>query len=172
MYYYTTARNSVLSNTDVTVEYVIELKTVRPEHIYNILEGDNVVETVRDQQIGKVVGVEVTPAYNIATNLNTGEMYISTYPDVNDIVIPDNNIEQEVEQSDITEESDIITEEDKPATQYDYYNVKVTIRDKVKKSDNGYSVNGFDIIVGELVHFRVPKYVNSGYCVSIKEIAE
>ena len=168
MYYYTTARNSVLSNTDVTVEYVIELKTVRSEHIDKIVKGDTVVETVRDQQIGEVVNIEITPAYNIATNLNTGEMYISTYPDVNSIVTPDNNLQQEQE----VEENDIIAEEEKPDPKYDYYNVKVTIRDNVKKSNNGYSVNGFDIIVGELVHFRVPKYVNSGYCISIKEIAE
>ena len=167
MYYYTTARNSVLSNTEVTVEYIVELKTVRAEHIDKIVKGDKVVETVRDQQIGEVVNVEVSPAYNIATNHLTGEMYVSMYPDINNPEIPKEQVEGEVEAPEI---NDIDIQKNTP--KYDFYNVKVTIRDNVKKSDNGYSINGFDIIVGELVHFRVPQYVSNGYCINIKEVAK
>lgn len=164
MYYYTTARNSVLSNTETTIEYVVELKTVKAEHINNIIKGDKVVETVRDQQIGEVVKIDVVPSYSIETNMITGESYISTYPDIS------KNID--VENEDIFEEGFLPSESEEINPEYDYYNVRVTVRSNVKKSDNGYKINGFDVIVGELVHFRVPKYVTSGYCISINEIAK
>lgn len=154
MYYFTVARNSVTSNSVVTVDYTIELKTVRADHIDKISVGDKVVETVRDQQIGEVHSVAIVPSYNMVTNGETGEMFISTYPAINEK---------------LSEEDATVSDEE---LLYDYYNVKVTIRDKVKKSEKGYNVNGFDIIVGEMVYFRVPSYVGSGYCVRVNEVNE
>ena len=157
MYYFTIARNSVNANSEVTVDYIIELKTVRADHIDKILVGDKVVETVRDQQIGEVISVEVVPAYNTVTNNDTGETFISVYPALNAYSSDENS-------EDVT----VIDEE----LVYDYYNVKVTIRNDVKKSDKGYNVNGFDVIVGEQVYFRVPNYVSSGYCIRVEEVNE
>lgn len=162
MYYFTVARNSVVSNSEITVDYTVELKTVRSEHIDNIKIGDRVVETVRDQQIGEVIDVQVSPAYNIVTNTVTGETYKSFYPAIN--LPPESDADSQAEAPD--EEAEII----EPL--YDYYNVRVTIRGNVKKSESGYNINGFNVVVGEQVHFRVPSYVNSGYCVNIAEVNE
>ncbi len=158
MYYFTVARNNVVTNNEVTIEYTVELKTVRSDHTDNIKKGDKVVETVRDQQIGEVVAVDIVPSYNTVTNADTGEMFISQYPAINA-----QNTQEEQSSEDTIPQEELL---------YDYYNVRVTIRQNVKKSEVGYSINGFDVVVGELVHFRVPEYVNSGYCVSIREIAE
>ena len=146
MYYYTVARNAVNANSEVEIEYVVELKTVSKECVDNISIGDKVVETVRDQQIGTVKNVSVTPAYVLATNTETGESFKSYYPPINADTV--SNSAEYV---------------------YDYYNVRVTIKDTVKKSVQGYNVNGFDIAVGEVVNFRVPHFVNEGYCIDIIE---
>lgn len=167
MYYFTIARNSVVTNSEVLVDYTIELKTVRADHVDKILKCGKVVETVRDQQIGEVVDVAVAPAYNIVTNNDTGERYVQTYPALNQSL--DDLIETVEEGAEIP---DVQSTDDTEELIYDYYNVKVTIRDKVKKTEKGYSVNGFNIIVGDIVHFRVPEYVNSGYCVKIVEVNE
>ena len=148
-------------------DYTIELKTVRADHVDKILKGDKVVETVRDQQIGEVVDVVVVPSYNIVTNNDTGERYVRTYPALNQSL---DDLIETVEEG--TEILDVQSTDDTEELIYDYYNVKVTIRDKVKKTEKGYSVNGFNIIVGDIVHFRVPEYVNSGYCVKIVEVNE
>lgn len=151
MYYYTTARNTVISNSEVEVEYVVELKTVHRDYIDKIVKDNSVVETVRDQQIGKVVDVVVSPSYNSATNNETGEMFISYYPPIN---------------------ASEVAEGDEAELEYEYYNVKVKIRGTFKKSETGYNINGFDLVVGEVVHFRVPRFVSEGYCISINEISE
>ena len=165
MYYFTVARNDVVTNSEVLVDYTIELKTVRAEHIDNIKLGDKVVETVRDQQIGEVVDIQIVPAYNLSTNMETGEMFYETYPAINAPVV-----EEEVTEGEALEQEPV--EQENVELLYDYYNVKVTVRDLVKKSESGYKKNGFDVIVGELVHFRVPQFISSGYCISIVEVDE
>ncbi len=148
MYYYMSARNSVASSLETEIEYTVELKTVHKDYVDNIKEGDHVFETVREQQIGEVVSVEISPAYNIATDTLTGEMYVSYYPEIN---VPEDT-----------------TQEYEP--EYEYYNVKVGIKGKFKKSDKGYSINAFDLVIGQLVYMRVPEYVGQGYCIAINEL--
>lgn len=170
MYYFTVARNDVVTNSEVTVDYTIELKTVRSEHVNKIKIGDNAVETVRDQQIGEVVDIQIVPAYNLVTNMLTGEMHKETYPAINAPIVSDGD-DNELSLTEQTEEN--VSENVEPTELlYDYYNVKVTIRNKVKKSEAGYKINGFDVIVGEQVYFRVPEFVGSGYCINIVEVAE
>lgn len=161
MYYYMSARNTMASNLEVEVEYTVELKTVYIDYVDNINIGDKVVETVRDQQIGEVVEVVVSPAYNVATNTETGETYIAYYPQIN------GSEEEESTDGEASEEG-----EEKTEPVYEYYNVRVKVRDTFKKSDNGYKKNAFDLSVGEKVNFRVPHFVNEGYCIEIKEIAK
>ena len=148
LYFYMSARNLVASNQDVEVEYIVEFKTVHRDYVDNINIGDTVVETVREQQIGKVVDVEVSPAYNIATNTQTGEMFIEYYPP-------------------ITEENDENSEEE---PQYEYYNMKVKVVDTLKRTEEGYKKNAFMLRVGQLVYFRVPGFVGEGFCIQINEV--
>lgn len=164
MYYFTVARNSVMANSEITVDYTVELKTVRAEHVNKIKIGDKVVETVRDQQIGEVIDIKVSPSYSMVTNTETGETYKSYYPAIN---LP----EEDNAESDLNVEAQENNDSNVEPL-YDYYNVQVTVRSKVKKSESGYSINGFNVIVGEQVHFRVPEFVNSGYCVRIAEVKE
>lgn len=152
LYYYMSARNTLASNLEVDVEYVVELKVVDAEFTDNFNIGDKVVETVRDQQIGEIVNVEVTPAYNVATNTDTGEMFISYYPQI---------------ESD-TEGNTEGTEEPK----YEFYNIKVTVRDTFKRSDKGYKKNAFNLVTGQLVYFRIPGYIGEGFCIATNEINE
>lgn len=142
MYYYVSARNEVESASYVDIEYTVELKTVHKDYVDKIHLGDGAVETVRDQQIGEIVNIEVAPAYNVATNMETGEMFLEEYPVVN------------------------IDDEET----HEYYNVKVTIKDTFKKSAEGYSINAFNLVVGRLVYFRVPNFVGEGYCINIVEL--
>lgn len=147
MYYYMSARNTLASSLEVDIEYVVELKLVDDDYVENIKLNDKVIETVRDQQIGEVVGIEVVPAYNIATNTETGEMKIETYPP-------------------LPKEND--TDEEK----YPYYNVKVKIRDTFKRSEKGYKKNAFNLVTGQLVYFRVPGFIGEGFCIGIEEIVK
>ena len=147
------ARNTLASNLEVDVEYVVELKVVDADYIDNFKVGDKVVETVRDQQIGEIVSVDVSPAYNVATNTETGEMFISYYPVV--------DIETD-------EDSDAVASDGEE--KYEYYNVKVTIRDTFKRSDKGYKKNAFTLVTGQLVYFRIPGYLGQGFCIKTNEI--
>ncbi len=44
----------------------------------------------------------------------------------------------------------------------------IKIKANAAKTDYGYSVNGFDIVIGEKVSFRVPDYTGTGICTAIK----
>lgn len=153
MYYYMGARNSVALNLEVELEYVVELKTVHRDYLDKINVGDKVVETVRDQQIGEITDIKVSPAYNIATNTDTGDMYISYYPQIN----TDGSLDGD-------------TQDEKAEPEYEYYNVKVTVRDTFKRSESGYKINAFNLVVGQVVYFRVPHFVAEGFCISITEL--
>ncbi len=157
MYYYMSARNTVASNSEVELEYVVELKTVHKDYLDNIKIGDKAVETVREQQIGEIVDIAISPAYNIATNTETGEMYIAYYPPLDEngdtIVLDGEENNQPIE-----------------GREYEYYNVRVTVRDTFKRSESGYKINAFELVVGQVVYFRVPEFIGEGYCLSIKEI--
>lgn len=161
MYYYMSARNTVASSSEVELEYVVELKTVHRDYIDNIKIGDNVVETVREQQIGEIIDVVVSPAYNVATNTDTGEMYISYYPPLDGA---DNGTVSADEGEENTQSLD--------EQEYEYYNVRVTVRDTFKKSETGYKINAFELVVGQLVYFRVPEFVGEGFCIKINELAK
>lgn len=152
MYYYMSARNTLASNLEVDVEYVVELKVVDANYVDKIKKGDKVVETVRDQQIGEVMNVEISPAYNIATNAETGETYVSYYPPL------------------VPSDDENITEEQPEEPKYEFYNVKVTIRDTFKRSEKGYKKNAFTLVTGQSVFLRVPGYIGEGFCISTREI--
>ena len=53
---------------------------------------------------------------------------------------------------------------------YDYYNVKVKVRDTFKRSEKGYKKNAFNLVTGQLVYFRVPGYIGEGFCIETNEI--
>lgn len=47
--------------------------------------------------------------------------------------------------------------------------VVVTIRAEAIKTKTGYIVNGYDVVIGESMTFRVPDFTGTGVCVSISE---
>ena len=48
----------------------------------------------------------------------------------------------------------------------------ITIRAKATKTAYGYSVNGYDIIIGEDISVRVPDYTGIGKCTSVTELGK
>ena len=48
----------------------------------------------------------------------------------------------------------------------------VKIRANATKTDYGYSVNGFDVVIGEDVSFRVPDFTGTGKCTSVTELGK
>ena len=48
----------------------------------------------------------------------------------------------------------------------------IKIRVTATKTEYGYSVNGFDVVIGEDVSFRVPDFTGTGKCTSVTEIGK
>lgn len=67
--------------TAVNIEYVIQLSTVRDEFADNFNIGDKVIDGVALYEIGEIVAVDVTDAVYSGTNLQTGEIVLSDYPE-------------------------------------------------------------------------------------------
>lgn len=63
------------------IEYVIEFRNIRDEFTDNFKIGDKVSDAAALSHIGEIVAVEVTDATYNGTNLETGELVISDYPD-------------------------------------------------------------------------------------------
>lgn len=55
----------------------------------------------------------------------------------------------------------------------DHVNLKVTIRGPFEINQNGeYSVAGSSVVVGSLINFSTPNFINSGYCISIDHLTD
>lgn len=63
------------------IEYVIEFRNIRDEFADNFQIGDKVSDAAALSHIGEIVAVEVADATYNGTNLATGELVISDYPD-------------------------------------------------------------------------------------------
>lgn len=48
----------------------------------------------------------------------------------------------------------------------------IKIRATATKTEYGYSVNGFDVVIGEDVSLRVPDFTGTGKCTSVTEIGK
>lgn len=151
------------------VRYVIELKTVDKDYVDNILIGDNVTETIRSGNIGRIVDVEVSPAWAITTNVETGEMLKSYYPPVN---APTDDESEDVDNTDSDTESieKTVTDDGDDELIYDYYNVRITVESEMQYTGTSYAIDGYDVVVGNLIYFRIPHYVGSGYCISLEVV--
>lgn len=151
------------------VRYVIELKTVDKDYVDNILIGDNVTETIRSGNIGRIVDVEVSPAWAITTNLETGEMLKSYYPPIN---APTDDESENVDNTDSDTESieKTVTDDGDDELIYDYYNVRITVESEMQYTGTSYAIDGYDVVVGNLIYFRIPHYVGSGYCISLEVV--
>ena len=178
IYYFVSGNDGIFSRksdeNEHKMRYVVELKTVDKDYIDNIENSLNkdVIETIRNGVIGKLVGVDVSPAWTVTTNIQTGEMKKSYYPAINR---PDVIVEQEESVEDnLTEEeigetvTDEISEEEEPI--YDYYNVRLTIESDMQFTGSSYSVGGYEIVVGHPVYFRLPLFISSGYCLLLEEL--
>ena len=183
IYYFVSGNNGIFSkgndkNTH-TMRYVIELKTVDKDFVDNLEDSVNkeLIETIRNGIIGKVVKVDVTPAWTVTTDVETGEMKKNFYPAINvssSLDEPDANKDEAVTDEETIQDKigeTVTDEEQEPeAPVYDYYNVRLTIEADMQYTGNSYSVGGYDIVVGHPVYFRLPSYIGSGYCIFLEEV--
>lgn len=178
IYYFVSGSNGLFSRgnekNESIMKYVIELKTVDKDYVDNLENsiGQELVETIRNGAIGKIISVDVEPAWTVTTDVETGEMKKNYYPAINipekqDVVDPVENSEEATEEEIGETVTDETIEEIEPI--YDYYNVRLTIEADMKYTGNSYSVGGYDIVVGHPVYFRVPEFVGSGYCIYLTE---
>ncbi len=166
IYYFVAGRDDKASQGEKIINYTIELKTVDKDYLDSIQIGDKVIETVRNRTIGKVVDVEYGPSWAVTTNTETGEMIKSYYPAINLPLQEEPGDEEQGEQGALLEEEEI--SEIEPV--YDYYNVLVTVESDADYTGSSYSIGGFEVVVGEMIYFRLPHFANSGYCISLEEI--
>lgn len=71
----------------VRIEYEIEFRMVRDEFTDKLIVGDSVTDAALLCKIGQIVDVQVTDAVYTGTNLLTGEVVLSDYPDFSDVVV-------------------------------------------------------------------------------------
>jgi len=159
-----------LFNSEETSEEFISFYKDYIDNIENSVNKE-VVETIRNGVIGKLVDVSVEPAWTVTTDMETGEMKKSYYPNLNapvedetDAVENDESVEDEIGET-VTDESG----EDVEAL-YDYYNVRLTIEADMQYTGSSYSVGGYEIVVGHPVYFRIPQFVGSGYCIFLEGV--
>lgn len=183
--YFVTGDNGIFAksknDSKTTVHYVVELKTVDKDYLKNIVVGDEVTETIRSGNVGKIIDIDVEPSWTVTTNTETGEMKKSYYPPINVPQTPETDCTVEVEDSeaaDASEENDLepigetVTDENLnfPELEYDYYNVRLTIEAEMDYTGTSYTVGGYGIVVGYPIYFRTPTYVGSGYCIAFDVI--
>ena len=179
VYYFISGKNSTNSGFGSAdkkkVEYVIEVKTLDKEYVDNISVGDKMYETVKHGFIGTVKSVEISPAWTITTNDVTGETGIAYYPVINpreeDLVPEESESTEAVEDTEAVEgDGEAVVPDDDYVPMYDYYNAKITVEAELDFAGNIYSVGSYEIGIGRLINFRVPHYVGSAYCVSLKTV--
>lgn len=79
--YFTVFNKSSVSSDKVDIEYVIELKTIKDIFVDKIQEGNEVIETVRSENIGTVVDIAVETAKTTTQNAATGQLQEVSYPE-------------------------------------------------------------------------------------------
>lgn len=76
-----TATDLLSGNNPQEIYWEVELSKVREEFMDNIKEGDSVVDAVKLYSIGEVVSVSSVPTILNETNLQTGLIVSSVYPE-------------------------------------------------------------------------------------------
>ncbi len=174
VYYFVAGRNGGGSQNENTIHYTIELKTVDKDYLDNITVGDKVIETVRNRTVGKVVDVEIGPSWTHTTNMETGEITKRYYPPVNlqdnDEALDEAPLDEELVTPSDEDNENVENEQDTPDPIYDYYNVRLTVEADADYTGAAYSIGGYDIVVGQMVYFRIPKFSSAGYCVALEVI--
>ena len=79
--------NTTSDLPSVRIEYEIEFRTMRDEFADKLIIGDSVTDAVLLYRLGQIVDVQVTDAVYTGTNLLTGEVVLSDYPDFSDVVV-------------------------------------------------------------------------------------
>lgn len=169
VYYFVAGRSENGSQSENTIRYTIELKTVDKDYLDNITVGDKVIETIRNRTVGKVVDVEIEPSWTHTTNIETGEISKTYYPPIN---VQDNDEALTDESVTPTDEVDENSEnvQEIPDPIYDYYNVRLSVEAAADYTGSAYSIGGYEIVVGQMVYFRIPRFSSAGYCVALDVI--
>lgn len=81
-----TRRTSSAENT-FDVEYVVEFRTVRDELTTGFAEGVKLVDSVKKYQLGEVIAVNITPAKFTGTDLVSGDLVYTDYPEHSNVAL-------------------------------------------------------------------------------------
>ncbi len=68
-------------NETVSIEYVVEFRTVRNEFTGNFALDQSVVDSVAKYHLGRVIDYAVTPATYVGNDFSAGAAVISEYPE-------------------------------------------------------------------------------------------
>ena len=79
--FFTMGGTETIANETVSIEYVVEFRTVRNEFTGNFALDESVVDSVAKYQLGKVIDYAVTPATYVGNDFSAGAAVISEYPE-------------------------------------------------------------------------------------------
>ena len=84
VFLFTAGGVSAVSET-VSIEYVVELRTVKNEFTNNFAPGERMVDSVAKYQLGEVVHVSVSDAVYNGNDMQSGALVSSYYPGHSDV---------------------------------------------------------------------------------------
>ena len=82
--FFTTGTPEVVNET-VSIEYVVEFRTVRNEFTGNFAIDEEVVDSVAKYHLGRVIDYSVSPAMYVGNDFSAGAAVISEYPEHSNI---------------------------------------------------------------------------------------
>ncbi|MBQ8509161.1 MAG: DUF4330 family protein [Clostridia bacterium] len=81
------SRNAQSEQNSVTLEYIVEFRTIRDEFVDNINVGVKLVDASKKYSLGDVVAVTSKTATFIGTDFTSGQLVYGDYPDHSDVQI-------------------------------------------------------------------------------------
>ena len=130
--------NNIFNADERTIYYTIKLEDVDEEFNNLIRQGDEVIDSVSKNSLGRVEVIEESPK---STELGCVK---------------------------VTDENGNDKYEGKWIESHDKYDITIRVKATSDYEENvGYSVNGTRIAVGEKFYLRFPKFECTGYCTEI-----
>ncbi len=82
-----TQRSGSVEEVLTEIEYNVELRTIRDEFADNFAAGVQLIDSAAKYRLGEIVAVSVEAATFTGTNLVTGELVYSDYPEHSDVTL-------------------------------------------------------------------------------------
>ncbi len=86
VFFFVTGEFGGASDT-VTLEYVVEIRTIRDDYVDNFKIGEQIIDSVARFNLGKIVAIEVEPATFNGNDLTTGTLKVYEYPEHSDVTL-------------------------------------------------------------------------------------